>query len=262
MNFKQITSRQNEKIKNCVKLINNAKFRVSCGLFVVEGAKIVKDAIKSETEVVRAFVSAEFIKKNPKLAEELSQKALEIFKVPSDIFAKISDTTTSQEIICVCKLPNLTTNLQADGRYILCENLQDPANLGTIIRTANALNFEGIITIAGCDVFSPKAVRATMGAVFTIPLFRFETVSSAMNAIKAVRLESYATVVRGGQDLTKSDFKSGVILIGNEGNGLSEEIVSLADQKISIPMKENADSLNAAAAATIVMWEFAKEQVK
>ena len=259
MNFKQITSRQNEKIKSCAKLLSSAKFRSTCGLFVAEGTKIAKDLIKSDFEIVQTFISRDFIEKNTDLIAELAQKSAEIYEIPNDIFAKISDTVTSQEIICICKMPSLSAGLSPNGKYILCENLQDPANLGTIIRTANALNFGGVITISGCDVFSPKTVRATMGAIFQIPIYIFDDIKSAVNSMKFANLKSYATVVKGGQDLTKTDFgDSGIILIGNEGKGLTEEIIALADYKISIPMNKNADSLNAAVAATIAMWEFQK----
>jgi len=262
MNFMQITSRQNDKIKHCAKLINGAKFRRETQTFVVEGIKIVKDLLKSKTEVTQTFISANFKHKNSDLVNELAQNSAEIYVISPDIFAKISDTTTSQEVVCICKMPKLPQNLCPNSKYILCENLQDPANLGSIIRTANALNFGGIITINGADIFSPKTIRATMGAIFNVPIIQFEDAKSAINAMKSANLKSYATVINNGEDLTKTKFGNrGVILIGNEGNGLSDEITALADYKITIQMAISADSLNAAAAATIAMWEFAKGDI-
>ena len=152
-------------------------------------------------------------------------------------------------------MPETNSEIENNGRYIALENLQDPSNLGAISRTAEALGISGII-ISGdsCDAFSPKVLRASMGTLLRMPVFIADDITEF---ICENNLRSFACVVdRDAESISDIDFKDGdVILIGNEGNGLKEETKDKAYSRVTIKMQGNAESLNAAAAAAIAMWE-------
>ena len=148
--------------------------------------------------------------------------------------------------------------LHSTGEYVLLEDLQDPSNVGAIFRTAEALGVDGIILTEGCaSCFSPKALRAGMGAMFRIPIFRTDDAPSAMRAAVERNMRPMAAVPReGAADVTGIRFFKGAIMcIGNEGNGLSDELIEACPEKVTIPMNGRAESLNAATAAAILMWE-------
>ena len=149
--------------------------------------------------------------------------------------------------------------IKTGDKFLALDNLQDPGNLGTILRTAEALNVTGIVLSADCcDIYSPKVVRGSMGAVFRLPFVVSDTISGYLNAHS--ELESYAAVVSASADkITTTPFVSPcIVAVGNEGNGLKEETISACKHKITIPMEGRAESLNAAVAASIIMWEMMK----
>ncbi|HHW46375.1 MAG TPA: RNA methyltransferase [Clostridiales bacterium] len=188
----------------------------------------------------------------------------QIFETSTQVFEKISDTKSPQGILCVCRIPKIKdlSEIEAKGRHVFLENINDPSNLGAISRTAQALGASSIVlTDKSCDPFSPKALRASMGALLKIPLFIVSNASEALSYLKDRGCRLYASVPDpDAVSVNKIDFgKKSVILIGNEANGLSQEAIGLCDQKITIPMKENAESLNAAAAAAILIWEMCRE---
>ena len=151
--------------------------------------------------------------------------------------------------------------LSVTGQYVLLENLQDPSNVGAIFRTAEALGVDGIILTEGCaSCFSPKALRAGMGAMFRIPIFLTNDAAADMTAAAGRNMRPMAAVPReGAADVTKIRFFRGAVMcIGNEGNGLSEGLIEACPEKVTIPMNGRAESLNAATAAAILMWEMTR----
>lgn len=258
-NFSVITSRENSLIKLVSALQGSAVKRRENGLFVLEGMRICKDACENGIRFDKLIVSDTAAQKYGDDIEAFSENSAECFEIPDSLFLKISDTKSPQGILSVCKIPKTDkSEIKKNGRYVGLENVQDPANLGAVSRTAEALGADGLILSAdGCDPFSPKALRASMGTLLRMPIFIFSDFASE---IKASGLTSYACVVdKSEKSIKEADFKDGcVILIGNEGNGLTEATKSAADKKITIPMSGRAESLNAAAAAAIAIWEMMK----
>ena len=183
-------------------------------------------------------------------------KAKECFQLTDSLFAKISDTVSPQGIIGICKIPDNYRTLNIKGRYIALENIQDPSNLGAISRTAEALGVNGIILAGGCDPYAPKSLRASMGTLLRMPLFQFSEISE----LEYTGLKAYACVVDSDAlPVTDIGFEDGcVVVIGNEANGITEETKGFCDEQITIPMSGKAESLNAAVAASIAMWEMMK----
>ncbi len=257
--FKEITSKENSLIKLTSQLQGSAKARKENGLFVLEGLRICFDAFDNGIRFDKLIVSETAFKKYALEVEKLSEKAAECYKIPDNLFKKISDTTSPQGIIAVAQIPqNNTAFVNKNGRYIALENIADPSNLGAVSRTAEALGVSGIILSSnGCDPYSPKALRASMGTLLRMPVIVLSDFSSQ---IKELGLKAYACVV-DSDALPVTDIKFGdgtVLIIGNEANGITDETKATASEKITIPMSGRAESLNAAVAAAITMWEMMK----
>lgn len=257
--FNAVTSRENPLIKLVSSLQNSAEKRRENGMFVLEGLRICKDAYENGIRFDKLIISDTAYEKYSADVEEFSSAADGCFKIPHSLFKKISDTKTPQGIIAVCKIIKRDCGkIKKNGKYVALENVADPSNLGAVSRTAEALGADGIILSSdGCDPFSPKALRASMGTLLRMPVYIFE---SFADGIKNTGLKSYACVVdRDAVSISNCDFKEGsVVVIGNEANGLTEEMKNAADTAVTIPMTGRAESLNAAAAAAIAIWEMMK----
>lgn len=255
--FISISSKDNPLIKLVCLLQKSSKARKEQGLFVLEGLRICLDAAENSIQFDKLIVSKSAYEKHKNQIigfEEISECC---YILTDNLFKKISDTDSPQGIIAVAKMPIIKREIDKNGRYIALENLQDPSNLGAISRTAEALGVSGIILASGCDPYSPKSLRASMGTLLRMPLY---ITNDLMGFIKASQLYSYGCVVENNaakiNDIT---FPNGsVVIIGNEANGLTDEVESEVDELITIPMKGNAESLNAAVAAAISMWEMMK----
>ena len=253
-NFKEVTSKDNAVIKQISKLQNSARERRETGLFVAEGLRVCDDLAENGIEIVTLVLSKNFYEKQSKAIEKYTKKAREVLLVSDGVFSKIADTKTPQGILAVGKIPlKEVKEINKNGRYIALENLADPSNLGAIARTAEAIGIDGIIVSSeGCDPYSPKVVRASMGTVLRMPIF---VADDFISILRNSGLKLYACVVSGGEDIRSVDFTDGsVVIIGNEANGLTEQTKSLSEN-ITIPMSGFTESLNAAAAAAIAMWE-------
>lgn len=175
----------------------------------------------------------------------------------------MSGTASNQGVFAVARMPKIYSPESipvVSGRIIILDNLQDPGNLGTILRTADALGIDGAIVCGGCDVFNPKTVRATMGSLFRIKLCTGYCFNDAAIELKSRGFELLAAVVEeDAEDISRFKFPArSAAVIGNEGNGLSSADAALCDRKITIQMKGGAESLNAATAASIILWELMK----
>ena len=257
-NIKSVTSKDNSLIKLVCSLQSSVKARKENGLFVLEGKRICDDAYVSGIKFDKLIVSDTALKKYSESIEMFSKNAKEIFKIPDSLFKKISDTTSPQGIIALAEMPKKSTKIDVNGRYIALENINDPSNLGAVSRTAEALGVSGIILSAdGCDPYSPKSLRASMGTLLRMPVIVLDDFA---NQINESGLKSYACVVEKDakpiKDITFSD--GCVLMIGNEANGLSDGAKNIADFNITIPMSGKAESLNASVAAAITIWEMMK----
>ncbi len=253
--FTKITSRDNSLIKLVVQLNNSGRSRKEHGLFVIEGLRLCRDAAENGYSFSALIVSEGAAEKHKSEIEKLSLCAEKCYIVSESVFSKISDTKSPQGIVCVCKRNNIGTYIiNKNGTYIALENLADPSNLGAVARTAEALGIDGIIASGGgCDPFSPKALRASMGALLRLPVI---LTNDFAGELSASGLTLYACVVSpDAKSVTDIDFKDGcAALIGNEANGLTNEAIEISTP-ITIKMTGRAESLNAAVAASIVMWE-------
>ena len=263
MDFSVITSKENKLIKSVKKLLASAKERKATGLFVLEGLRLSADAaINGYT--IETLIIAESVEESLRL-NALIEKAEIIVKVPDTLFSYMSDTVTPQGVMCIVKMPQKTLVERIEnGKYIVLENTADPANLGTIARTAEAFGISGLIVLnKSCDPFSPKSQRASMGALLRLPIITADDITETLQTLKSKGFTLFASVVSNADcDVTKADFNDNcAVLIGNEANGLTDTAINLCDSKITITMKGRAESLNAAAAASVIMWEMTRSEV-
>ena len=253
----KISSKDNSNIKAISLLQKSSKKRREEGVFVLEGLRLCLDAVENGFVPDKVFYSPNALKKNPEIIEKF-ETALEIFEVADNIFTKISDTVNPQGILCTFKFPDKNKDiLSSNGKYIALENIQDPSNLGAISRTAEAFGIDGLILEQCCDPFSSKSVRASMGALLRIPVIETENMFELFNKFN---LNVYASVVKNcSKSINDISFKDGsVVIIGNEANGVSESAISKSKDIFTIPMNGKAESLNAAVAASIIIWEMCK----
>lgn len=265
MDFSYIQSKENKLVKSVRKLLTSSRERKTTGTFVLEGLRLCADAALNG-HTIETLIVSESVEESERLTA-LSSSAKNCVKVTDSLFAYMCDTVSPQGVMCVVRMPD-TIHTVSDitrGRYIVLENTADPANLGTIARTAEALGIDGlIISSKGCDPFSPKSQRAGMGALMRLPIFITEDFLQELSALKNSGFTLYASVVNNADcDVSEAVYPDKcAVLIGNEANGLTDGAVELCDKKLTITMLGRAESLNAAAAASIIMWEMTRKEVK
>ena len=256
-----ITSSSNSKIKHVCQLVTKAKARRTEQLFVVEGIRMAKEAPKELLKEV--YVSTSFLQKKEqsKLLETLSVPYEE---VSDDIFAKMSDTVTPQGVLCVLRQPSydLDELLGRDGTFLVLEDIQDPGNLGTMLRTGEGAGITAVImSKKTADLFNPKTIRSTMGSVYRMPFLYVESVVSLAQELKDRNIRTFAAHLHGKNSYDQESYTGGTaFLIGNEGKGLTDEAADSADCLIRIPMCGKVESLNAAMASGILMYEAARQR--
>lgn len=257
-----IASKENDNIKLFKKISSAKKYRSEYGLFPLEGARLVDDAARENAELSFVIAANSAAEKSEELLGRLEERCGKILIVPDELAASFAQTQGTQGIFAACRMPK---SIKADalvkerGKYAVLVQLQDPGNMGTIIRTADAMGVDGIIAVNCCDIYNPKTVRSTMGSLFRIKIANADE-EEMFAALKNKGIETFACVIDADAvSLTDCSFKNGAaVLIGNEGNGLSRETVSRCDKKLTIHMNGNVNSLNAATAASIIMWELTK----
>ena len=266
-----ITSTSNAKVKRLVNLKKKRKARDEEKVFLVEGIRMFREA---PPEILReVYVSETFYKKERNEIERVidgsgktkapRRAALEI--VSDTVFDSVSDTRTPQGVLCVAGQREHTLSEVLGGvnpHIIVLDHLQDPGNLGTIFRAAEGAGATGIIMDRECvDVYNPKTIRSTMGSVYRMPFCYVRNLAEGVRGLKECGIRTYAAHLEGRCDYDKEDYcRPCAFLIGNEGNGLTEEIARLADTYIKIPMQGQVESLNAAVAASILMFEAARQR--
>lgn len=258
-----IKSKDNKTIKYISKLISSSKFRREESRFVTEGVRLCEEALKNNAHIDFLVCSVSAYDKYSDIVSKLSDSAKNTLLVEDRIFSALSDTKTPQGVLCVVKTLDKRfcfDTIRENGILLALDSIQDPSNLGTILRTADALGVSGVVLSSGCcDVFSPKVVRGSMGAVFRVPFYitgnlpEFITDFNKYGKTYACVLDDLALTINEVEFNTPC-----MSVIGNEGNGISKEVISACTNKLYIPMHNNAESLNAAVAASIIMWEMVK----
>ncbi|MBE6837470.1 MAG: RNA methyltransferase [Ruminococcus sp.] len=262
-----ITSKENPNIKTLTKLLSGKKYRNEMGVFVVEGMRncvdVVKQANEKKTEIVWAFYTEESLENYKKSLDVTCISKLDEnkkFCITKEIADKISLEDNNQGIFVVAKKLDLEfskENLDEKGKYVVLNHLQDPGNVGTLLRTADAVGADGVVLTGNCcDLYNPKVVRSAMGSMGRIKIYVEDDFSRVCNTLSELGIKTLAAVIKNGVSVTEYDFdKPCAVVIGNEGNGLSESDADMCDEKITIRMNGNIDSLNAAVAGAIILWE-------
>ena len=249
MTQERITSRKNPLLQQVKKLLASRKEREAAGLFVADGTKLLQEAVRFwpglETVILSDGVEAAL------------PERVRVVRVPGDVMASVSPMETPQGALFLCRLPEKREFLPHSGMLLL-DGIQDPGNLGTILRTADALDIP-VALLEGCaDPYSHKVVRSSMGAVFRTPPVTL-TWEQASEALKNAGIPVAATAMdEKARDLRQADAGSLAVVIGSEGRGVRPEILLQAEKTLIIPMNPNCESLNAAIAAAIVMWQMGK----
>lgn len=254
-----ISSSSNGKVRQIIQWQTKAKERKSAGVFLTEGFKMFAEA--PEERLREVYLSQEAVGRTMEdaaCAAKLERVGYET--VTDEIFRKMSDTKTPQGVLCVVEQPVYTTEelLHATAPLLMVlENLQDPGNLGTIIRTGEGAGITGVImSRETVDIFNPKTIRATMGSVFRVPFLYVESLLETMRRLKQNGIHTYAAHLDGERYYDSFSFREPTaFLIGNEGNGLSRELAQSADDYLKIPMEGRVESLNAAVASSLLMYE-------
>ncbi len=266
-----ITSLSNSRVKNVTALNRKAKERKSQGKYVVEGVRMFLEAPQEEIEEV--YLSEGFAKgcgrdrqENPYAASCLKKlEGLSYETVSDEVFARMSDTQAPQGVLCVMRCRSCSEADLFSGEaplLMVLEDIQDPGNLGTILRTAEGAGVQGVLMSAGCaDIYNPKTIRSTMGSIYRVPFLGVPSLREAAARMKERGIRLYAAHLQGSVVYTEPDYtQASAFLIGNEGNGLKPETAALADGRIRIPMAGRVESLNAAMASGILMYEAARQR--
>lgn len=257
-----ITSTSNARVKELVQLQKKSKVRNEQGVFLVEGVKMYQEI--PQEQLVKVYVSETFADKQKEEINRLKDRR-KLEYLSDHVFQYVSDTKTPQGILCVVRQSTycLEDILEAEDAHLLVlDNLQDPGNLGTILRTAEGAGVTGIIiSKESVDIYNPKVIRSTMGSIYRVPFVYVEDLKEAIAKVKAHGIFTYAAHLDGKNSYDKEDYtKKTALLIGNEGNGLRKEIADLADTWIRIPMQGQVESLNAAIATSVLMFETARQR--
>lgn len=256
----RIESRENPLVKRLVRLSGDRKYRKTMGEMVCEGGKMLDEALSSGIEIHDVLI-AEDAQVDTDALRRAEQSGAKLYVCPGTLLAKVSNVQAPQGVVFSCERPvTALDSLRGARRLMVLEGLQDPGNLGTVIRTADAFALDGIILCEGCvDPTSPKVVRATMGAAFRLPIAA-ATIEEAAAFLQQQQLPLYgAALAADSIPVTQVDLHRAAVLIGNEGRGISKKAAALCDQLLIIPMEGRAESLNASVAASIIMYEMSRE---
>lgn len=242
----RITSRKNPILQQVKKLLSSRKERENTGLFVADGTKLLEEAVKYwpglDTVILSDGVQAEV------------PDSVRVIRVPEDVMESISPMAAPQGAVFICRLPD-KTDFSPSAPMLLLDGIQDPGNLGTILRTADAMNVKAALLEGCADPYSHKVVRASMGAVFRAPVVQ-TTWQEAYSALQAAGIPVAVTALsERAKDIRCADVKRMAVVIGSEGQGVRSQILEAADAELIIPMQAHCESLNAAIATAIVAWQ-------
>ena len=264
-----ITSTANAQVKDLVKLMKKSRARDEAQVFLIEGPRMTGELAADQDwrrKIEKIYLSESYAERNGAEKEKLERTApVEILS--DSVFAHISGTKTPQGILAVVRrrsydMTDILGTDPARAHVLVLDNLQDPGNLGTIFRTAEAAGVTGIILSRDCvDIYNPKVVRSTMGALLRMPFLYVEDLIGTISELKAAGIKIYAAHLKGERAYDQEDYRTGcAFLIGNEGNGLRDEVAECADHYVIIPMQGKAESLNAAVAAAVLMFEVSRQR--
>lgn len=257
----RITTRKNAIIKETNDLLKRSEVRYSEKMYLIEGARLVEDAVRSKLSIYRLFCTDKALEKYYSYISNAINVSDEFYIIDEHITGLISDTKSTQGVFAVVRFSDNLNNTKLNGKILVLENIQDPSNMGNIIRTAEALGINNIMLCGECcDILSPKVLRGSMGGIFRLNFTSDKSTINCINTLKNNGYTVYGSVPDNkSKKITSCYFTdSTAIAIGNEGNGLTVEFKSFCDELVTIPMNGRAESLNASTAAAIIMWEMTK----
>jgi len=255
-----ITSTSNPQVKRLLQLQKKSKVRNEEKVFVVEGLRMFSEVPKNRVEKV--YISETLCNKKK---HDLNLHNFPVEILSDSVFSHVSDTKTPQGILCIVRQKEYTVEelLEVENpHFIVLDNLQDPGNLGTIVRTAEGAGVHAVfMSKETVDIYNPKTIRSTMGSIYRMPTIYIGDLVDLLEKFREKGIKSYAAHLEGKQSYDKEVYLSGTaILIGNEGNGLRDEVTKAADILVQIPMQGQVESLNAAIAASILMFEVFRQR--
>lgn len=251
-----ITSKSNPKIRNIRKLLSSSKERRNQGVFIIEGSRLLKEA---PAESIRElYMSESYAKSGEADPEAYPEREI----VSDDVFRFLSDTVHPQGVLAVVRQPSVPAEpdpFSGPCNLLLLDDIQDPGNLGTILRTAEAAGVDMVFLSEGCaDMFNPKVIRSTMGSIFRVP-FVSDDLVAVIEDLKAEGITVYGAALTGAVDYREIEVpERRAIVIGNEGNGISKPVLNALSGTVKIPMEGKVESLNAAVSAAILLYHFKK----
>ena len=258
-----ITSKDNETVKN-IKKLKDRKYRDLNNEFIIEGIKLVKEAI-SENFMIKKIVICEECLENAIIDEKTLYEIAkyECIYVTKKIFESISDVTHPQGILAVVEKNNKKPINYKEDIVLVLDGLQDPGNLGTILRTIDSANLSQIIVSKETvDAYNPKVVRSTMGAIFRVNIIQTDNLKETLKEFKKHKYKIMSTSLGATESIYDIDYNKKVLVIGNEANGVSKGILDFADEKVIIPMLGKTESLNASVATSIIVYEYVRRKIK
>lgn len=264
MNY--ISSSKNPLIKE-VKSLKNKKYREAKKLYFIEGIRFVEEAFKENIKIDKIFISEklEYINGGKEILKIINEMQQNYFILPHKLFKEISDTDNPQGVLAQIKMEkfSLADIVNKDNFLVVLDSIQDPGNMGTIIRTADAAGATGLILSEGCvDVYNPKVLRSTMGSVFHIPIYNSNDILKDLNYIRDKKITLCAAHLEGETAYYNLDNVYNVaVIIGNEAKGISDDIKDVSDILVKIPMKGKAESLNASVAAGLLIFEIMRKRM-
>ena len=257
----RIESEDNNKIK-LIRKLRSKKFRDSIGKFTIEGINLVSEAIRHQISLDFLIISESTIKDNNKeIIDLLDRVNCEIFTLEDRTFERLAEAEHGVQVIGIISKKafdeSLYPPLLKDDNILILDRLQDPGNMGTVLRTAYAAGYKRVYILKGsADIYSPKVLRASVGAIFNINILLIDDVKTLLELDEIKSRNIVVTVPSGGIPYYKTEISKRIALvIGNEGKGICDELINISDTRVSIPMNEGIESLNAGIAAAILMYE-------
>ena len=256
-----------ERLKE-IKRLHESRERAEKGLFLIEGVRLIEEAVKKRVSIERTLYTSELEEtiRGSHLIATIGKKNIPAYQVPEKVMESLSETENPQGILAVARQLKWTIEdvVKGKGPVIIACSLQDPGNLGTIIRAADAGGCGGVITTQNTvDIYNSKVIRATMGSIFRLPVLKVDDLIEAVSTLKKEGYRIIATAAHSKTSFLDVDYrKPTAFLIGQETSGLSKEILESADIKVFIPMKEGVESLNAAVSAAILIYEALRQRLK
>jgi TrmH family RNA methyltransferase len=261
-----ISSLQHAEVK-LMKALSRRKERMELGLFVNEGTRFIEEAAAANAPIVKVYYTAELLKsdRGASLVNTLHQRGILLQEVTLPVMDKIADTERPQGILATVKMtnPGLPALDQARPLVLVCDKIQDPGNLGAIIRTADAAGVHAIFTTVGTvDIYNPKILRATMGSIFHVPIFPDLDPVDILQDLQKHRITSIGATLGAAKWHFQVDYRCPIAFwLGNEGAGINEDLVAAFAEQVKIPMPGRSESLNVSVAASILIYECVRQRM-